>query len=231
MAEKNNNKEDSGEKDWVVTKLVEKNTELETETGSYIKFFGYLCWSIVCGGKEKITYEKGRYIINASPEKKEYIAKINNLKRKLPMNSIPGKLKDWFEADRMGRLIEILQKQGHGTAIILTGSDKEARRLCKMNRGTLVSKDEGICKDNEEWNIERLLSVTRIDGALFMDLDGTCIAIGVIVDGVAKNKGDTGKGARYNSIVNYIRQKTDGVFLGIIISEDGMVELTCILES
>lgn len=230
LAEKNNNKEDNAEKNWIITKLVEKNAEKKTETGSYIKFFGYLCWSIVCEGKEKIIYEKGQYILNDSSEKKEYMAKINNMKSNLSMNPMPGKLKDWFASGRMERLIEILQKQGHGTAVILTDSDAEAKRLCEMNRGTLVGEDKGICKNNEEWNTERLLSVTRIDGALFMNFEGTCIAIGVIVDGVAKIKGDAGKGARYNSIANYVRQQKEGTFLGIIISEDGMVELTCNLE-
>lgn len=38
-----------------------------------------------------------------------------------------------------------------------------------------------------------------------MDIDGECIAFGVIVDGIACEKGNAGRGARYNSIYNYIR--------------------------
>lgn len=214
-------------KDCFITKLVKG----EKEKGLYIKFFGYLCWSIVCEGKEKIIYERGRYILNSSQSEKEYLTKIETLKDKIDMELMPSELLDWFESDRMRKLIEILIEQKHGTAVILTDCSDEIERLCRLNRGILINKDIGICMENNEWNAKQLLSVTSIDGALFMDLNGGCRAMGVIVDGEARIKGNTGKGARHNSIVNYVRQKgKSNIYLGIIVSEDGMVELTCNLE-
>ena len=58
---------------------------------------------------------------------------------------------------------------------------------------------------------------------MFIDSSGKCLAIGVIVDGEAVKKGNVGRGARYNSIANYVKLKQGCV--GIVISEDGMVNV------
>ncbi|MBO5474596.1 MAG: hypothetical protein J6A08_12560 [Lachnospiraceae bacterium] len=214
------------------------------DRGLYVKFSGFLCWSIVSDGKEEIIYNHGQYILNQSDKKNEYMAKIEGLKNEIEEcvkeSTLPGNndgieihteitklLEEWFAGGKLERLIEALLKQKHGTSVILTCCRKEAERLCDMNRGTLLQDNSTMCWSNEEWDKDKLLGVTNIDGALFMDLDKTCIAMGVIVDGDAKKKGDVGKGARYNSVSNYVEQQETGVFLGIIVSEDGMVELTC----
>ncbi|MCM1122888.1 MAG: diadenylate cyclase [Eubacterium sp.] len=59
--------------------------------------------------------------------------------------------------------------------------------------------------------------------ALFINHDGKCLAIGVIVDGKIKIEGDAGCGARYNSIANYMGLNPNCV--GIVVSEDGMVNV------
>lgn len=212
--------------------LIKKLVKGEKDKGLYIKFFGYLCWGIVYDGREEIIYERGQYILNSSENKEEYLAKIEILKEKIDVLSMPAKLKKWFDSNRIRNLVEILKEQKHGTAVILTNSSREVERLCRLNRGILIKEDVSIYGDESGWNKEQLLSLTSIDGALFMNLNGRCVAIGVIVDGVAKRKGNNGKGARYNSIVNYVRQKgKKNIYLGIIVSEDGMIELTCNLES
>lgn len=214
-------------RDCLITKLVKGHAK----TGLYIKFFGYLCWGIVCDEKEIVIYEKGRYLLNSSQEVKEYSAKIRKLEEKIGLSSMPEQLQSWFQADILCKLIKVLEKQKHGTAVIITDCRYEAERLCKLNRGILIKSNKGICWRDGIWDSKQLLGITSIDGAVLMDLDGNCMAIGVIVDGEAKIEGDTGKGARYNSIVNYVRQKDKReVYLGIIVSEDGMIELICNLE-
>lgn len=223
-----------------ITKLIKGGDD----RGLYVKFSGFLCWSIVSDGKEEIIYNHGQYMLNQSDKKKEYMAKIDGLKNKIEecveKGTLPGSQKDidihteiqklleeWFASGQLEQLIDALLKQKHGTSVILTDCQGEAERLCGMNRGTLLQDNRTMCWNNDEWDKDQLLSITNIDGALFMDLDKTCIAMGVIVDGDAKKKGDVGKGARYNSISNYVEQQEAGIFLGVIVSEDGMVELTC----
>jgi hypothetical protein len=65
--------------------------------------------------------------------------------------------------------------------------------------------------------------VTAIDGAVMIDPSATCYAIGVILDGVASQKGNAARGARYNSAIRYVDGR-DG-FLAIVVSEDGSIDL------
>ena len=74
---------------------------------------------------------------------------------------------------------------------------------------------------------EVLLSLTAIDGALIADTTGRCFAIGAILDGEALSKGNTARGARYNSaitFVDYWRQKGNKV-VAIIVSADDSVDI------
>lgn len=72
-----------------------------------------------------------------------------------------------------------------------------------------------------------VLNLTSIDGAVLVDFDGNCYAIGFILDGDMAIKGNIGRGARYNSAVNYIeRQKKKGNdFFAVIFSEDKTIDI------
>jgi hypothetical protein len=65
--------------------------------------------------------------------------------------------------------------------------------------------------------------ITSIDGAVLLDPKGQCYAIGVILDGLASDDGDPGRGARYNSAIRYIDSKKDSI--AFVISEDGTIDL------
>ena len=69
-----------------------------------------------------------------------------------------------------------------------------------------------------------LLPLTNIDGAVLLDPSGTCHAVGVIPDGVAKGRGDPARGARYNSAVRYMASHPPPTVI-IIVSEDGMIDI------
>ena len=53
-------------------------------------------------------------------------------------------------------------------------------------------------------NDSLIRNVTSIDGAVLLDSHGVCHSIGVILDGIATNKGTSARGARYNSAVRYV---------------------------
>ncbi len=76
---------------------------------------------------------------------------------------------------------------------------------------------------------EVLQGITAIDGAVFADLNGDCHAIGVIVDGQMVVEGDYGRGARYNSIKNYITgykvSHPKEICFAVVMSEDGMINV------
>jgi hypothetical protein len=69
-----------------------------------------------------------------------------------------------------------------------------------------------------------LRSLTRIDGAVLLTPDGTCHAVGVILDGIATGVGDPGRGARYNSAVRYTAASSAPCLI-VIVSDDGMIDV------
>lgn len=196
----------------------------------YIKFSGFLHWCIMIGEREEIKYYHGRYELNLFKENKKYEKDI----------SIISEKRSEIKKELLLDLIEILKKQRHGTAVILSDFRKknydestgreinEVQRLCKFKRGFLLEQEGESIDFRDTLHEELLLSITEIDGALAMDLSGRILAIGIIVDGEVTIPGNSGRGARYNAINNYILQKdvvTDGVYIGIIFSEDGMIDV------
>lgn len=192
--------------------------EVVPQQYNYICFEGYMRWSVYIKGKEKICYRQGKYYINSSDGQDKGTEAVRDFKARAA-NKIGDKT-----IKIIGGLVETLKKQKHGTSVILTDDVNEVTRLCNLYRGILINRSrQGSLRTKEGmFDEEKLLSITDIDGALFMDLDGKCSAFGVIVDGIATEKGNPGKGARYNSIHNYIRQKkNDKVYIALIFSEDG----------
>jgi hypothetical protein len=71
---------------------------------------------------------------------------------------------------------------------------------------------------------EQLKQVTSIDGAALFAPDGTCHALGVILDGVASAQGDRSRGARYNSALRYLSSARAATMI-VLVSEDGMIDV------
>ncbi len=110
-------------------------------------------------------------------------------------------------------LVDSATRARHGTTLVISSdAESEARRLA--GQATLVSP--------EQLSAELLSHYARIDGAILVDPNGICHAIGVILDGEASTHGDPSRGARYNSAVRYQRC-APAATLAIVVSEDGDV--------
>lgn len=185
-----------------------------------IKFEGELSWLLLEGKKEIFKFYKGRYILNTGENIKEYKTQIYN------------KVNEEYQ-EIVISITDILVKQTHGTAAVVSKNSciaKEAQRLCDKNKGIKMSGFDFLCKKDKDEECKTQIGMTNIDGALLIDDKGICHAIGVIVDGETTIDGDTGRGARYNSIKNYVNwlnkcKYKGSYFIGIIVSEDGMVNI------
>ncbi|SEA42021.1 diadenylate cyclase [Pedobacter hartonius] len=108
-------------------------------------------------------------------------------------------------------------KQKHGTILAISSkADEEAVRLSSQ-----CFKIKPI-----RINTDIIHQITSIDGAVLVDTDCTCHAIGVILDGIATANGDSSRGARYNSALRYyehMEHKAQTVL--VVISEDGLIDL------
>lgn len=187
-----------------------------TKSNTTIKFKGNLNWSFSEDEKEKFLFYKGRYILNLGEEKQEYETQIT---------AVPKRYQGIVR-----NLVGILKKQKHGTVAIISTKIhlvKEITRLCKMNKGIRI-KEFDFSNPGADNGYAHQMGMTNIDGAVFIDNTGKCHAIGVVVDGETVVKGDAGRGARYNSVNNYVEwlyQTKQEYFIGIIISEDGMINI------
>ena len=113
------------------------------------------------------------------------------------------------------RLAQTAVSQGKGTMLVVTtAAAQEAERLAP----------QALAIDPQQVGSRMLRSLTKIDGAVLLTPDGTCHAVGVILDGLATGVGDPGRGARYNSAVRYTAASTAPCLI-VIVSDDGMIDV------
>ena len=118
--------------------------------------------------------------------------------------------------DRLFSLVKEAEQEPHGTLLLIsTAAAEEAQRLAPQ--GTPITPCLLTSK--------LLKHLTPIDGAILLDPEGKCHAIGTILDGKATPKGDPGRGARFNSAVRYVESSWDNVrCFAVVVSEDGGVD-------
>lgn len=118
-------------------------------------------------------------------------------------------------AEDIIELIYYATFQKHGTIlVILQDVRSELARL----------SSQAVVFDPFELTTDNLLQFSNIDGAIIIDTERRCHAIGVILDGTASERGSSSRGARYNSAVRYI-DSLDVPSMAVVVSEDGMVDI------
>jgi hypothetical protein len=116
---------------------------------------------------------------------------------------------------RLWRIVETAMTQPHGTMIVVTErAADEAARLA--NQCTRI--EPSVLGD------DMVRRVTAIDGAVLLDAEGRCHAVGVILDGRATEKGRPERGARYNSAQRYVSDASTPT-IAVVVSEDGRVDV------
>lgn len=115
------------------------------------------------------------------------------------------------QIDHIVLLVKEAEREQHGTMLLIAeNAESEAQRL--SNQSTQITPMDltpSIPKN-----------LTSIDGAIILDPDSTCFAIGAILDGMATQDGDPSRGARYNTALRYVGT-SDTPCLAIVVSEDG----------
>ncbi|OJW77877.1 DNA integrity scanning protein DisA nucleotide-binding domain protein [Spirosoma sp. 48-14] len=148
---------------------------------------------------------------------------------------IPGLVKEGIDRDRfhdickrifsitkaqINKLLEVAMaatQQKHGALLVISsGAKEEAERL----------KNQSFSIRPIPLTSQNVLSFSSIDGAVLIDEQCVCHAIGVILDGQASIYGDASRGSRYNSAIRYVEfVKESSPCLVIVVSEDGMVDI------
>lgn len=110
------------------------------------------------------------------------------------------------------------------------------QRATSQPTGTILVVSEGAAQEAARLTrqcfrvVPRLMTpsvlrlVTNIDGAVLVEPNGICHAIGAILDGLATEKGDSSRGSRYNSALRYV-ESSRYPCLAVVVSEDGLIDL------
>lgn len=159
-----------------------------------LKFEGYKKWKMC--NKDGVFLERNG--------EKYKIIDIKNIDKQIDeaLNTFPIENK---EKKNLKEIIDKAKGQSHGTMIILVKAGQECDKLvnyfCDKKRGIKLTKKIDLIKQKD-----LLISLTAIDGAVIINSDGACCAIGVIIDGIAKDsiECDMARGARYNSALTFI---------------------------
>ncbi len=140
-------------------------------------------------------------------EKKDFIKKLETTFNSLLI----------WEREKLWNLVEKVIEAGQGALLVITeGYLEEARRL---------SIHSTVFKPFE-MKSDLILDLSKIDGAILMSPQRMCSAIGVILDGVLSENGDSSRGARFNSALKYYdTQKDKNKMIIIVASEDGAVDI------
>lgn len=116
---------------------------------------------------------------------------------------------------RLWSVISEAVRQKHGTMVVISmGAQSEADRL-----RTQSTRIEPI-----QLTPDIMQLITSIDGAVLIDSESICYAIGVILDGMVSTMGAPSRGARYNSAIRYVESSKDPC-IAIVVSEDGSIDM------
>lgn len=198
------------------------NIEDNNHPDCYIDIKGYLKWSLNYGKEVVFEYSNGLYRIGVISSEEAYCYKKEQLKVFLSKWELGNKI------DRILENIDVIKDAAtHGSSIVFIDKGMLADKLDK-----LVQLNRGYKVDEIDLSsAAKITGLTSVDGAIMTDLDCKCMGIGVILDGEALQKGNNGRGARYNSVTNYIRvireENQDVCCFAAIFSEDGMVNFAC----
>lgn len=190
--------------------------------GLTVEFKGNAEWILRKKQQEILIYRRGEYLIPAFASKQEQeLEKLEQLRENCPNGGL----------ENIKRIIDRFKNNSpHGTSIVFMESEalrKEIEDRFSPNGYTIKVKEFPLKGNGRNDNMLR--GVASIDGAILSDLDGRCQAIGTILDGKFVGPGDQGRGARYNSVRNYVQwyknHNPDTVCFAVIISEDGMINV------
>ena len=171
-----------------------------------IEFLGHYHWRLACGEQVLLVSQYGRASL---PQEILSHARLHDTYQRL----FPAA--DMEDFERFWELCQAAVKQRHGSMLVVAlDAECEAARL--RSQGTQIKPTTLTTPLYHQ--------VSGIDGAVLVDPQGVCYAIGVILDGPAHRACTPSRGARYNSGIRYVHA-TGTRRLAVVVSDDRTVDV------
>ena len=171
-----------------------------------VEFLDHYHWRLMCGDEVMLV---SNYGTPSLPQERFPIHRLRDTYQRL--------FAEAGEEDvaRFLTLFAAAVEQRHGSMLVVArDAELEADRL--RGQGTRI--------EPLRLTPELYRRISRIDGAVMVDPQCICHAIGVILDGQATSDCTPSRGARYNSGVRYVGAAVTSR-LAIVVSDDGMVDV------
>ncbi|WP_134733795.1 diadenylate cyclase [Amycolatopsis nivea] len=183
--------------------LVSPDYDPTTEEVFEIEVEGRGRWTLFSGNKPLISFEDGRPTLPQVNVDIELL--IDVLLRTL---SAP-------DTASLTRLALAVAENEHGAMLIISDdAESEAKRL----------SPQAWTVSPEVLSSEIVSQLTSIDGAILVNPQGKCHAVGVILDGKANGKGVPARGSRYNNAIRYLESDPPSTVI-LVYSSDGSIDI------
>ena len=176
-----------------------------------IQFLDHYHWQLSCGDKVMLVSKNG---VPSLPQEKFSHTQLLDIYHRL----FPEAGEE--DGSHFVNLFEAAVGQDHGNMLIVAkDAESEAERLSR----------QGARIEPKKLTPDLYSQVSAIDGAVIIDPQGVCHAIGVVLDGKARKECTPSRGSRYNSGIRYVGS-ADSPRLAVIVSDDRTVDIIPVLR-
>ena len=176
-----------------------------------VDFLDHYHWRLSCGEKVMLI---SKYGVPSLPQASFPEDRISDTYERLFPQARRSDL------SRFIRILKVTVDERHGTTLVVAAdAEDEAARLQR----------QGARIDPIRMTPELFGQVSSIDGAILLDPQGVCYAVGVILDGPARPECTPARGSRYNSAIRYVRS-SNAPRLAVVISDDRTVDVIPLLN-
>jgi hypothetical protein len=176
-----------------------------------IEFHDHYHWSLSCGSEILLV---SRYGTPSLPYDRFPKARLVDTFQRLFTEATAE------DVDNFTALFDVAVEQRHGSMLVVArDASEEADRL--RGQGTKVAP--------VKLTPELYRRVSNIDGTIIVDPHCVCHAVGVILDGAAREECTPSRGARYNSGIRYAEASATPR-LAVVVSDDRTVDVVPVLR-
>ncbi len=176
-----------------------------------VEFHDHYHWSLSCGDEVLLV---SRYGVPSLPNDRFPKARLIDTFQRLFPEATPEDVASFVA------LFDAAVGQRHGSMLVVAGdAAAEAARLSGQGTKVVPAK----------LTPELYRRVSNIDGTIIVDPHCVCHAVGVILDGPAREECTPSRGARYNSGIRYVGA-SETPRLAIVVSDDRTVDVIPVLR-
>lgn len=179
------------------------NYDPTTETAFVVSLLGRGAWNLSHDNEVLLSVRDGVARLPVNVLEHDRLADLAD--RLLPNPDVP----------KLVELARAASQNEHGAMLVISSdAHAEAQRL----------SPQAWAVEPAALSADMMRQLTAMDGAVLVDPEGNCHAIGVILDGRAAGQGDPARGSRFNNVIRYLDTDPPPAVI-VVYSADGSIDI------